>query len=145
MSGPQPTRARLGVLACQVGCAHLVQLPLILFAPEILKYSEKNCIKFSMHYKKFYFWVIFLLHEKFRKHTKHGILFYLTTKKKDDEEFECFAKMLRPVFLHTCFTDILKMPPYAKYMKDIITNKTKILEAEISSMLANYTVKDEVP
>ena len=68
-----------------------------------------------------------------------------STKKKDDEEFERFAEMLRPVFLHTRLTDILKMPPYAKYMKDIITNKRKILEAEISTMLANYTFKDGVP
>ena len=48
-----------------------------------------------------------------------------STKKNDDEEFEHFAEMLRPVFLHTRLTDILKMPPYAKYMKDIITNKRK--------------------
>src|SRR4051812_10026988 len=37
------------------------------------------------------------------------------------------------------------MPPYAKYMKDIITNKRKIPEAKISTMLANYTFKDGVP
>ena len=67
-----------------------------------------------------------------------------STKKKDDEEFERFAEMLRPVFLRTRLTDILKMPPYAKYMKDIITNKRKIPEAEISTMLANYTFKDGV-
>ena len=67
-----------------------------------------------------------------------------STKKKD-EEFEHFAEMLRPVFLRTRLTDILKMPPYAKYMKDIITNKKKIPEAEISTMLANYTFKDGVP
>ena len=67
------------------------------------------------------------------------------TKNNDDEEFERFAEMLRLVFLHTRLTDILKMPPYAKYMKDIITNKRKIPEAEISSMLANYTFKDGVP
>ena len=53
--------------------------------------------------------------------------------------------MLRPVFFRTRLTDILKMPPYAKYMKDIITNKRKIPEAEISTMLANYTFKDGVP
>ena len=53
--------------------------------------------------------------------------------------------MLRPVFLCTRLTDILKMPPYAKYMKDIITNKRKIPEAEIYTMLANYTFKDGVP
>ena len=66
-----------------------------------------------------------------------------STKKNDDEEFERFAEMLRPVFLRTHLTDILKMPPYAKYMKDIITNKRKIPEAEISTMLANYTFKME--
>ena len=68
-----------------------------------------------------------------------------STKKKDDEEFERFAKMPRPVFLHTRLTDILKMPPYAKYMKDIITNKRKIPKVQISTMLANYTFKDGVP
>ena len=68
-----------------------------------------------------------------------------STKKNDDEEFERFAEMLRPVFLRTRLTDILKMPPYAKYMKDIVTNKRKIPEAEISTMLANYTFKDGVP
>ena len=66
-----------------------------------------------------------------------------STKKKDDEEFERFAEMLRPVFLGTRLTGILKMPPYAKYMKDIITNKRKIPEAEISTMLVNYTFKME--
>ena len=40
-------------------------------------------------------------------------------------------------------TDMLKMNPYAKYMKDIVTNKRKIPEAEISTMLANYTFKVE--
>ena len=53
--------------------------------------------------------------------------------------------MPRPVFLRTRLIDILKMPPYAKYMKDIITNKRKIPEAGISTMLANYTFKDGVP
>src|SRR6266511_116947 len=53
--------------------------------------------------------------------------------------------MLRPVFLRTRLTNILKMPPYAKYIKDIITNKRKILESEISTLLANYTFKDGVP
>jgi hypothetical protein len=61
------------------------------------------------------------------------------SKKKDEEEFELFAEMLRPVFLRTRLTNILKMAPYAKYMKDIVTNKTKIPEAEMSTMLANYS------
>jgi hypothetical protein len=66
-------------------------------------------------------------------------------KNKDDEQFECFVEMLRPVFLRTHLTDILKMPPYAKYMKDIVANKRKIPEAEISTMLANYSFKGGVP
>ena len=42
-------------------------------------------------------------------------------------------------------TDMLKMNPYAKYMKEIVTNKRKIPEAEISTMLANYTFKGGIP
>ena len=53
--------------------------------------------------------------------------------------------MLRPVFLRIRLTDILNMPPYDKYMKDIIINKRKIPEDEISTMLANYTFKDGEP
>ena len=67
------------------------------------------------------------------------------SKKKDDEDFERFAEMIRPIFLRMRLTDTLKVNPYAKYMKDIITNKRKISEAEISTMLANYTFKDGVP
>src|SRR6266511_6047955 len=37
------------------------------------------------------------------------------------------------------------MSPYVKYMKEIITNKRKIPEAEISTMLANYTFKGGIP
>ena len=66
-------------------------------------------------------------------------------KKKDDEYFERFAEMIRPIFLRMRLTDMLKMNPYAKYMKDIVTNKRKILEAEISTMLTNYTFKGGIP
>ena len=48
------------------------------------------------------------------------------SKKKDDEDFERFAEMIRPIFLRMRLTDMLKMNPYAKYMKDIVTNKRKI-------------------
>src|SRR6187399_3287986 len=61
------------------------------------------------------------------------------SKKNDDEDFERFAEMIRPIFLRMRLTDVLKTNPYAKYMKDIITNKRNIPEVEISTMLANYT------
>ena len=44
-----------------------------------------------------------------------------------------------------CLTNMLKMNPYAKYMKYMVTNKRKILKAEISTMLANYTFKGGIP
>ncbi|KAI4980476.1 hypothetical protein ZWY2020_020961 [Hordeum vulgare] len=40
---------------------------------------------------------------------------------------------------------MLKMSLYAKYMKDIVTNKRRIPEVEISAMLANYTFKGGTP
>ncbi|KAI5018631.1 hypothetical protein ZWY2020_043519 [Hordeum vulgare] len=67
------------------------------------------------------------------------------SKKKDDEDFERFVEMIRPVFLQMRLTDMLKMSPYAKYMKDIVTNKRRIPEVEISAMLANYTFKGGTP
>ena len=40
---------------------------------------------------------------------------------------------------------MIKMHPYAKYIKYIVTNKRKIPKAEISTMLANYTFKGGIP
>ena len=57
------------------------------------------------------------------------------SKKKDDEDFERFAEMIRPIFLHMRLTDMPKMNPYAKYMKEIVTNKRKISEAEFPPCL----------
>ena len=60
------------------------------------------------------------------------------SKKKDAEDFERFAEMIKPIFLRMRLTDMPKMRPYAKYMKEIVTNKRKIPEDEISTMLTNY-------
>ena len=59
------------------------------------------------------------------------------------KSFERFVEMLRPIFLRCRLTDILKMSPYAKYMKEIVTNKRKIPEDEISTMFSNYTLRVE--
>ncbi|KAI5014236.1 hypothetical protein ZWY2020_055626 [Hordeum vulgare] len=67
------------------------------------------------------------------------------SKKKDDEDFEHFVEMIRPIFLQMRLIDMLKMSPYAKYMKDIVTNKWKIPDLEISTMLANCTFKGGTP
>ncbi|KAI5017932.1 hypothetical protein ZWY2020_042820 [Hordeum vulgare] len=67
------------------------------------------------------------------------------SKKKDDEDFERFVEMIRPVFMQMCLTDMIKMSLYANYMKDIVTNKRRIPEVEISTMLSNYTFKGGTP
>ena len=63
------------------------------------------------------------------KKGNHGFrnpcLFLRNHPKKDDEDFERFAEMIRPIFLRMRLTDMLKMNPYAKYMKDIVNNTRK--------------------
>jgi hypothetical protein len=41
-------------------------------------------------------------------------------------------------------TEAIKMPPYSKYMKDIVSNKWKIPSEEISTFLANYSFDGKV-
>ena len=53
---------------------------------------------------------------------------------QDDEDFECFVEMIRPIFLRMRLTGMLKMNPYAKYMKETVTNIRKIPEAKISTL-----------
>src|SRR3954452_13687742 len=42
-------------------------------------------------------------------------------------------------------TDAIKLPPYSKYMNDIVSNKRKIPTEEISTMLANYSFNGKIP
>jgi hypothetical protein len=51
---------------------------------------------------------------------------------------------MRPLFLQIPLTDAIKMPPYSKYMKDIVTIKRKIPSEEISTLHANYSFDGKV-
>jgi hypothetical protein len=42
-------------------------------------------------------------------------------------------------------TNVIKLPPYSKYMKDIVSNKRKFPSEEISTLLANYSFNGKVP
>ena len=53
--------------------------------------------------------------------------------------------MQRPMPFPIRLTDAIKLPPYSKYMKDIITNKRKVPYEEISTMLANYSFNGKIP
>jgi hypothetical protein len=52
---------------------------------------------------------------------------------------------MKPLFLQIPLTNAIKLPPYSKYMKDIVYNKRKIPNEEISTMLANYSFNGKVP
>ena len=71
-----PPGCAWGSWRAQVGCAHLVHLPLILFALEILKYSEKIILNFQSILRNFIF-RSFLIAREIQKIDKtwHFILF----------------------------------------------------------------------
>ena len=52
---------------------------------------------------------------------------------------------MKPLFLQIPLTDAIKFPPNSKYMKDIVTNKRKVPNEEISTMLANYSFNGKIP
>jgi hypothetical protein len=54
-------------------------------------------------------------------------------KSKEEEHYNRFCERMRPLFLQIPLTDAIKMSPYSKYMKDIVTNKRKIPSEEIST------------
>ena len=60
-------------------------------------------------------------------------------KTKKEEHYNKFSEWMKPLFLQIPLTDAIKLPPYSKYMKDIVTNKRKVPNEAISTMLANYS------
>jgi hypothetical protein len=66
-------------------------------------------------------------------------------KSKEEEHYNRFCEWMKPLFLQIPLTDAIKMLPYSKYMKDIISNKRKIPSEEISTLLANYSFNGKVP
>jgi hypothetical protein len=46
--------------------------------------------------------------------------------------------------LQILVVDALKMHPYSKYIKDIVTNKRKIPSEAISTMLADYSFEGKM-
>ncbi|KAK1681220.1 hypothetical protein QYE76_042068 [Lolium multiflorum] len=66
-------------------------------------------------------------------------------KSKEEEHYNKFCDWMKHLFLQIPLTDAIKLPPYSKYMKDIVSNKRKIPNEEISTMLANYSFNGKVP
>src|ERR1041385_8836516 len=51
---------------------------------------------------------------------------------------------MKPLFLQIPLTDAIKLPPYSKYMKDIVANKREVPNEAISIMLANYSFSGKI-
>src|SRR3954451_25481683 len=64
---------------------------------------------------------------------------------KEREHYNQFCEWMKPLFLQIPLTDAIQLPPYSKYLKDIVTNKRKIPNEEISTMLANYSFDGKYP
>jgi len=66
-------------------------------------------------------------------------------KTLDDARFEKFFELIKSLCLQIPLVDAIKIPPYSKYMKDIVTNKRKIPTDAITAMLAEYSFKGKMP
>src|SRR3954463_9308820 len=66
-------------------------------------------------------------------------------KSKEEEHYDKFCEWMKPLFLQIPLTNDIKLPPYSKYMKDIVSNKRKIPNEEISTLVANYSFNGKVP
>ena len=66
-------------------------------------------------------------------------------KSKEEEHYNKFCEWMKPLFLQIPLTDAIKLPPYSKYMKYIVSNKRKIPNEDISTVLANYSFNGKVP
>ncbi len=65
-------------------------------------------------------------------------------KLKEDEHYNKFCEWMKHLFLQIPLTYAIKLAPYSKYMKDIVSNKRKIPNEEISTLLANYSFNGKV-
>src|ERR1041385_5201488 len=66
-------------------------------------------------------------------------------KSKEEEHYIKFCEWMKHLFLQIPLSDAIKLPPYSRYMKDIVTNKRKVPTEAISTMLANYSFSGKIP
>jgi hypothetical protein len=67
-------------------------------------------------------------------------------KSVDDARFEKFLELIKNLCLQIPLVDAIKIPPYSKYMKYIVTNKRKKIPNDtITAMLASYSFEGKLP
>ena len=66
-------------------------------------------------------------------------------KTKEEEHYNKFCDWIKPLFLQIPLANAIILPPYSKYMKYVVTNKRKIPNEDIPTMLANYSFNGKIP
>src|SRR3954466_5447147 len=66
-------------------------------------------------------------------------------KSKEEEHYNKFCEWIKPLFLQIPLIYAIKLPPYSKYMKDIVSNKRKFPNEAIYTMLSNYSFSGKIP
>jgi hypothetical protein len=56
-----------------------------------------------------------------------------------DEQFACFVEMVKKVHVSVSLLDVLHVPSYAKYIKDIINNKRPLPSMEMVKLMEEYS------
>ena len=66
-------------------------------------------------------------------------------KTKEEEHYNKFSEWMKPLFLQIPLSDAIKLPSNSRYMKDIVTNKRKVPNEAISTIVANYSFSGKIP
>src|SRR3954463_3352146 len=66
-------------------------------------------------------------------------------KTKEEEHYNKFCEWMKPLFLQITLIGAIKLPPYLRCMKYIVSNKRKVPNEAISTKLANYSFNGKIP
>ena len=76
-------------------------------------------------------------------------LLFSTRKRKEvvDEQFGCFVEMIEKIHVSVPLIDVLHVPSYAKYIKDIINNKQPLPSIEVVKLMeeCSATILNHLP
>ena len=78
--------------------------------------------------------------EKVQAYTLAGQFPQRLQKAKKEEQFSKFLEIFKKIEINIPFADVItQMPNYAKFLKDILSKKKKIIEEGVVSLIATYS------
>src|SRR3954469_20562111 len=121
----------------------VVMIKMMLLIKKKLKKNLKGTLRILSTLRKILLLINMVVKESLGY--KNQCLFLIKHKSKEEEHYNKFCEWMKPLFLQIPLNDDIKLPPYSKYMKDIVSNKRKIPNKESSTLLANYSFNGKVP